>query len=223
MDNYTALPGIMAELEILYKVVEVDQKVFSEKYRTLYQYEVELFKKNRDTYSFLMNGKELVGYVCCMPIAKEVYKKIKAGKLESDLTLSPNEILSYTPARIHNMYLSQIVILPEHRNAHSKKVLMNGMFKTGIKLAKRGVIFGNLVTDAVTPEGKKMAIGFGLKPVATTTRNTTIYAGNINTIAFREALRRIRKTRFREVLRRIRKTRFSEVFHINRKPIQPRM
>lgn len=124
----------------------------------------------RDT----VTGK-LVGFFNTLPVNDFLYKEISSGDFD-DTKFEIKDICQYNTRGIYNLYLCSFCIHPAYKATSTFVIIYRAFIDFLIKLAtERGIYFGKLIADAVTPDGVKLCEYIGMKEIVTSTHNLSVY------------------------------------------------
>lgn len=165
MSNFKVVNGAQAKSEYLKDILELDKRVYPEKYWTNIDYITKWFLKNPEIITLLYDDKQLAGYFCYLPIKDESYMEIRKGEVFQDLTISVQNIREYEKGNIYNLYFFSIVINPKYHGTDALKYLLKGFYDTTVNLREKGVNFNKLLADIVSSKGNKLAKTLGFTKV----------------------------------------------------------
>ena len=162
---------IKQALELDYLVYDIDESV----HFTLEKC-IAWHKINPDIYFMfkLSNQEKIVGYINVAPVTDEGYEKIKSGQIW-DIDITEDYVLPYEFPGTYYLYFSSIVIHPDYRNAGLVKRFIDAFVAKIIELYNNEIYFSAIVGDAITPEGEKFGILFGMKKITESDHKSKIY------------------------------------------------
>jgi hypothetical protein len=122
-----------------------------------------VFMENPHTWVLITKGdRNIVGYWHFAPLSDKLYAKVKSGEL-LDSEVIASEIQPLDIPGFYNIYFTMI----GHNNIHlALHNLIDAFYKTMEDLATRGVFFRELSANALTENGARLCIGFGMKKAA---------------------------------------------------------
>lgn len=128
-----------------------------------------------DTWRLLIDSSEkIVGYWHFVPLFDEEYELAKNGKLlDGEIT---NDRLAYLAVPgTYNMYFVSITILPEFRGVANFRLLLNSFLKQLSELAKDGIYFNEICTNAFTRAGESLCRTLGMSYQGTHSEKGRLY------------------------------------------------
>jgi len=108
------------------------------------------------------SDKRIVGYFSFFALNERAYRKAETGALlDSEVTIEATIPLD-TPG-VYKAYFVLLAALPEFPRAGAR--LLDAFFDQLEALARRGVLFEEMLANAYTPDGKRICKGFGMEKV----------------------------------------------------------
>ena len=116
---------------------------------------------NPDFYTILrdQHGK-LVGYISFIPLKTETYEKFRTGKI-TDTDITANDILAYKQGEVFDALFNSLNICKKHHNGRAFKILVNAFIQKTLERQARGIMFGRVLADCVTDDGKRLVCRVG--------------------------------------------------------------
>ena len=127
MNNFTIVNGDSIKPEMIRGMIELDKKVYEEKYWTNTEFMLKWFSKNHNIITMIYDEKNLAGYMCYLPIADESYFNIRKGEVFQDLTTPVEHIGTYKNGGTHKLYIFSIVLDPKYHGSNGLTCLLKGM------------------------------------------------------------------------------------------------
>lgn len=180
MVNFTTINGENIKLEYLEHILELDKKVYPEKYWTNIEFMKKWFLKNPNIITLLYNGEELAGYFSYLPISDESYFEIRKGEVFQDLTIPCKNLREYKSGEEYNLYIFSIVLNPKYHGSNGLNYLLKGFYDTTSNLVKKGVNFKSILGDVVSNKGEKLAKTLGFTKLYNTQYDSIMYEGKYN-------------------------------------------
>ena len=162
---------IKQALELDYLVYDIDESVHFTLDKCIAWHRI-----NPDIYFMfkLNNQDKIVGYINVAPITDEGYDKIKSGQIW-DVDITEDYVLPYEFPGTYYLYFSSIVIHPDYRNAGLVKRFIDAFVAKIIELYNNEIYFSAIIGDAITSEGEKFCILFGMKKITESEHKSKIY------------------------------------------------
>lgn len=179
IENTYVVPDLEITLDDIYGTVEVDKDVYST-CETTYVPSCDLvaswFHLNPDIYTIIKDrqSSEVIGYINAMPIYDDAFREIFSGKFE-ERELGFSEIRRYEIPDLYRLYFCSIALMKSRRTVNNLRKLLEGFLSKIWRFAHQDIYIREIVADATTKEGYQMCNSVGMKPVAKTKRDTTIY------------------------------------------------
>ena len=143
--NYKIVENIEDYID---EIIELDHSFYEDKYLWTKEYQLEIYKRNKNSFIAVELDKKLVGYLNFLSITKEKYNEmINSNIIVDDFDL--NDIIPFS----NNTYLTinSIVIMREHQNSQVIKLINNEFINKILKNPQINGING----FAVSPDGNK--------------------------------------------------------------------
>ena len=163
--------------EMLRQAILLDKRVFKEDGWVDFDVCWGWLQNNSDIYIMGIDTEtdRVVSYWNIMPISNTCFDTIKSGKFYDKL-IPETEIENYDVPGYYKLYFCSIVIDPELRNRLDFfNKMLDAFGEKLLELYSKGIYFTDVIADGFTPSGKKMCELFGMKPVKTTSHDTTVY------------------------------------------------
>jgi hypothetical protein len=112
-----------------------------------------IVETNLDCWGLVTTRKiNIVGYWHIMALREKFFKRALHGDLhDGELRLDAIELL-VKPGH-YNLYIIAVAVLIEHRGCAANRLLLQGLCERLLELAKLGIFFDEMVTNAFTEEG----------------------------------------------------------------------
>ncbi|MCY6958050.1 hypothetical protein [Clostridium brassicae] len=175
MSKLTILNGKKIRPEMIKAIIDLDKKVYEEKYWTNIDFMTKWFLKNPYIITMIYDKEDLVGYFCYLPIEDESYSEIRKGEVFQDLTIPVENIKKYKKGEINNLYLFSIVLDPKYQGTDALRYLLRGFYDNTRQLKEKGVIFNKILGDVVSDKGYKLAKSLGFDKVYDTEYNSVMF------------------------------------------------
>ena len=176
-ERFVCYSGNEITPEMITSAIEIDNNVYSPEYRGNADICIKWYNQNPDIYLMVYDNinKKIVGYINAMPISETIYRQLKNGDM-IDVNIDPEDILTYHCPDCYYLYISSVAVLPEYRSLHVLYILLNAFFDKIIYLSNYEIFFKEVIADAVSLEGKKLCEYIGMKPIRSSSHNSTIYS-----------------------------------------------
>lgn len=175
LSKLTILNGKKIRPEMIKAIIDLDKKVYEEKYWTNIDFMTKWFLKNPYIITMIYDKEDLVGYFCYLPIEDESYSEIRKGEVFQDLTIPVENIKKYKKGEINNLYLFSIVLDPKYQGTDALRYLLRGFYDNTRQLKEKGVIFNKILGDVVSDKGYKLAKSLGFDKVYDTEYNSVMF------------------------------------------------
>ena len=136
---------------------------------------VQVFRKSPYSSRYLVNvNLDILGYWHFVALKEPYFKKAKKGLL-LDSEIKAGSIYSLNRRGLYKIYLVETMLLPRYRDTNAIKMLDNSFFDAVYDFASNGIYFTEVLSNAFTPDGKKMDMKRGMKLVAKHILNGSMY------------------------------------------------
>lgn len=134
------------------------------------------FEWNPGIYTLLQvqETREAVGYINAMPVGEKTFKEILSGEFDES-AFGRDQILRYEEPGYYYLYFCSVAIKKDWRNQGNFRKILDGFSANIGRLAHRNIFIREIVADAVSPEGRALCKSFGMKPVRSSDRGSSIY------------------------------------------------
>lgn len=119
----------------------------------------------------------IAGYMSFVPLDRETFMQIKAGKL-IDGDIRAESIPQLKPGSRPYIYFTMIFLKEEYRHTGTVNELYRSFTKMLSEFAAKGIFFHEVALNAYTSEGERSAIHLGMKFVANGTPRGRIYSAS---------------------------------------------
>ena len=151
---------------------------------------VPVFKKSPYSSRYLVDGNlNILGYWHFVALKEKLFKKAKKG-LMLDYEISTDNVYALNRKGRYNMYFVETVTHPDITNTDAAAMLDESFYDSVYDFARSGIFFTERLTNAITPDAVKRAIGFGMKFVAKNIYRGSIYSAKMTDFLLRNASRR---------------------------------
>ncbi len=151
---------------------------------------VSVFKKSPYSSRYLVdNNLNILGYWHFVALKEELFKKAKKG-LMLDYEITADKVYSLDKKGRYKMYFVETVTHPDITNTDAAAMLDESFYDSVYDFARSGIFFTERLTNAITPNAVKRAIGFGMKFVAKNIYRGSIYSAKMTDFLLRNATRR---------------------------------
>lgn len=107
--------------------------------------ETDILVKDRET-------GEIIGHILFLPIDDYLFELIKSGNY-LDTRITPEHIITYDKPGVYKLYFCVICVAPRYRRHNISRLMIREYAKKISELKGRGIIFSEVIADAITPEG----------------------------------------------------------------------
>lgn len=162
--------------ELISQAAEIDTSVYSSEFRGVLSTCLAWLDRNPDIYTLIIdrNINRVVGYINAMPLEDEAFEAIKGGEVY-DIDIAPSDIRTYELPDIYKVYLCSIAVSPNYKGTIAFKMLYEAFFDRLLQLADNDIIISELVADAITSDGEKLAEYIGMRKIKDSSHNSSIY------------------------------------------------
>jgi hypothetical protein len=139
-----------------------------------------IVESNLDCWGLVIARRNnIVGYWHFMALRQEFFKRALHGDLhDGELRLDAIELL-VKPGR-YNLYLIIVAVVVEHRGCAVNRLLLQGLCERLLELAKLGIYFDEMVTNAYTEDGLALCRHLGMDYVCDHRNHGKIYRLALN-------------------------------------------
>jgi TIR domain len=127
-----------------------------------------IFNRHPQTWRLILNSEdEIVAYWHVAPLKNEEYRKLLAGHFKAGMVTYDKLSLFESKSNVYNLFFVITVISELHRTIAVRRQLFYSFFEVLDQLASAAepVFVGEVAADVWTPEGIKLAEGFGMRRV----------------------------------------------------------
>ena len=156
------------------EAVGLDKLVYDKQYSGTVERCLEWAKVNPDIYIMIKENDHVVAYANIMPVTGECYMQLRSGSF-LDMDITPDMILPYQKNQIHNIYISSVVVHPDHRNIHVIRTLLRKIKNKFKQLENDNIYVTRILVDAISPAGIKLCWLFKMRIVGITQHHSVIY------------------------------------------------
>lgn len=151
---------------------------------------VPVFRKSPYTSRYLVDGDlNILGYWHFVALKEKLFNKAKKG-LMLDYEITADEVYSLNKKGRYAMYFVETVTHPDITNTDAAAMLDESFYDSVYDFARSGIFFTERLTNAITPDAVKRAIGFGMKFVAKNIYRGSVYSMKMTDFLLRNASRR---------------------------------
>lgn len=176
----TILDGKEMTEEQLLQALRLDRQVYSEEYWLDTSIALTYLRTCPDIYTFAADNNELVAYLNMSFIDESSYVTLFSGA-QNDLCICSANLLSPRPGQKNHLYFSSIVVSPQYRGQGIARCLLARCGEKLAGLAQTGVIFSDIIADAVSPAGEMICRKLGMAFYKTTVRGSKIFGYRMDT------------------------------------------
>jgi len=172
---YTILHGARIDDDILKGIMAIDDQVYPPEFLNP-DIHYEWRARNPDIYTVVVdtNTARVCGYVNAMPIEESYYDGLSQGVI-NDSRLPAEAIRKFDLPDFYKMWICSIAIDPSYQCTYTYKALIEGFIDKLISLAQRDMFISDVVGDAITPAGQRMAMYAGMKKMCDSEHGSSIY------------------------------------------------
>lgn len=136
--------------------------------------------RNPDIYTVVLDAADdhVCGYVNAMPIADGYFRELESGNVD-DAHIPARAIRLYDAPGVYKMWICSIAMAPAYQCTRAYTLLLDAFTESLIGLAARGIFVSEIMCDAITMGGERLAERAGLRPVVQSPRGTWIYHGSL--------------------------------------------
>lgn len=136
--------------------------------------------RNPDIYTVVLDSADdhVCGYVNAMPLADGYFRELGSGNVD-DTHIPAHAIRLYDAPGVYKMWICSIAMAPAYQCTRAYTLLLDAFADSLIKLAARDIFVSDIMCDAITIGGERLAERVGLRPVVESPRGTWIYQGSL--------------------------------------------
>lgn len=175
-DIYEIREGNKITLIDIQQAVNIDAENYADELRATSETCFKWYRQNPLIYSILVHkpSQEVAGYINAMPIEDEFFSRLEKGDF-IDVDIPECAIRSYDFPDFLKMYFCSIAVHPAHQGTMAYKILYDAFMNKLYHLACNDFYVTEIVADAVTDKGKKMAQQFGMQMVHQSSHGSSIF------------------------------------------------
>ncbi len=138
---------------IIQDLIDIESKVYEEKYRGEYQSIKARYQKNNDTFVLAYDKERMIGYLCFIPISNILYNDLIGTNNFHDDDIKPEDITQYYDNV--NLYIISIAILPSYQDTEVIREMTKAFFIFLKEKREQNICINNILASAVTVDGTK--------------------------------------------------------------------
>lgn len=161
---------------LLKKCIELDNRVYENKYVGDLDLYKEAYKKDCNNFIFAINiaNGDVVGYLFAAPLKNKAYEKMRTGCFIDTESISEEDILSLKRDTFNNIYIYSIVVNPEYQGMGISKKLVDTLMSRLEKMSIDGYNIKSILADTVNPKAFGNLSRYGLVPINRSQHNSVV-------------------------------------------------
>jgi hypothetical protein len=162
--------------DMIKQTVGIDKLIYPETFWPNYQTCYQWFERNPHIYTLLFDEStsQIIGYINAMPLELDIYTEIENGGF-IDIDIPASKIREYDLPDFYPLYFASIAIHPSYHNTNAFRALYGGFINKLISFARNDIFISEIMSDAVSDEGKKLCRYTGMREIRKTTHNSSIF------------------------------------------------
>ena len=163
--------------EHLLGATEIGRLSYPEEYHSNHENLWLWHETNKDVFTLVEDpdSKRVIGCLTVLPLHDEAYTRVRSGAI-IDTELLPKDIRTFEAPGFYRLYVASLIVHPTYHRTGVFKLLYQSYIEKLLDLAEQELFVTELVADAVTPYGSRMAEWLGMTEVGKSRHNSTIYA-----------------------------------------------
>lgn len=126
-----------------------------------------------------IDTEKLVGFFTTLPVSDLIFEQIKKGDFD-DTRFGIKDIRQYDMPGFYKLYLCSFCIHPAYNTSAAFKIIYTSFIDFLLWLASEYEIYiSEIVADGVTLKGANLCEKIGMKKIASTVHNTTVYYASL--------------------------------------------
>jgi len=170
MDNYKIIGNIE---EYIDDIIKLDDDFYDTDYIWTNEYQLDVYKRNKDSFIAIELNGELIGYLNYLCIKDSTYNKI----IESNITIDDfelNEIVEYQEGDNY-ITINSIVIKKEYQDTNIIKYLTDGLLSKLKVLEENNKHIAGINGIAISEDGIKFFKNLGFTNVKLLKDNNSLF------------------------------------------------
>jgi len=162
--------------EMIREAVAIDEKVYEPEFRGVPSTCLQWHDRNPDIYTMIVSrgSGRVVGYINAMPLEDDLYASLEAGE-RVDVDIPASEIRLYEFPDLYKLYVASIAVDPEVRGSAAFKLVYDAYLTKLLSLARREMFVSEVLADAITEHGERLARCVGMKYLRASAHQTSVY------------------------------------------------
>ena len=139
-------------------IIKLDDEFYDPEYMWDNDYQLQVYKRNRDSFIAIKYNNTLIGYLNYLSINKGVYDTMKA----SDITIDDFELNDIIPFGDDTyLTINSIVIKKEYQDKDVIKIITDGFLNKLKELSNKGINIKGIIGIAISNDGRKFFNNLG--------------------------------------------------------------
>ena len=174
--SFTAIQGRDATEDMIRETVDLDARIYPPEYRVDLDRVLTWFRHNPDIYTLVRDDSthRIIGYINAMPLKEKMFEQLAVGET-IDVEMEVDMIRKYDLPDFYRLYIASIAVDDAYHGQHPFQVLMEGYLEKLILLSRHDIYISEVLADAVSPMGEKVAQWMGLPEQRATTHQSKIF------------------------------------------------
>ena len=149
--------GLDAPANFIERAFEIDRQTYSAELCGVIENMYSRYERCRDSFLLLYRGDLLIGYLCVLPIGKDLHAQLEnpADTKMRDDDITPEEMADWSLTEPNHLFILSVVILPEYRDGEAVRMLSNGWLAYLRDKETRGYKIGSISGSAVSEGGAR--------------------------------------------------------------------
>lgn len=158
--------GSQVTPDMIREASKIDFEVFPEVTIVNTELCLEWLAHNPDIYTIAVDTdtKRVVGYLNAMPLEDEYFRMYENDEIV-DTEIPVNAIRKYNLPGFYKLLFCSVAVLPSYQGTYVFKRIFDSFMEKLLILAKKDIIFTEILSDAVTKDGTKLSEYFGMKTI----------------------------------------------------------
>lgn len=173
-NDYKVYTGENITLDMLNKINELDKKFYKDEYLWEFDYQLQLFDKNKNSMIIVTCQDKVVGYLNYLVITKEKYDEM----INSNITIDEfelDEVIPFYQNKDNYLTINSVVIYKEFQDSDAVKILTNNLNKILKQMHYDNYIITGINGFAVSSDGRKFLERLGFEQQKVLDDNNCLY------------------------------------------------
>lgn len=176
LSSFSVIHGAQVSKKNMLEATEIDREVYPPHFWTEPQTLYDWYEINPDIFTMIvdLNADRTIGCLTALPLENEAYSLLEAGAL-IDLAIPLDAIRTYDLPDLYKLYVASVVVNPAYHNSDAFRLMYEAYLDKLLALSRRDIFFVEILADAVSADGLRLARFVGMKEVAKSAHGSRIH------------------------------------------------